>query len=99
MRPAAGLRAGTEIVVGGAQVLAAVVLAPLLRRRYKGWTVSGGRPVPQGGPAVWDLPEGPYEYARGRVDPRSIEWNVPPLARAPDYRAGRPGQPVGAGGR
>ena len=36
-----GLRAGTEIVVGGARVLAASVLAPLLRRRYNRW---GARP-------------------------------------------------------
>ena len=41
VRPAPGLRAGTEIVVGGGQVLAASVLAPLLRRRYNRW---GARP-------------------------------------------------------
>ena len=50
---------------------------------------SGGRPVPQGGPAIWDLPEGPYEYARGRLDPGSIEWNVPPTSRARGRRAVR----------
>jgi hypothetical protein len=34
---AAALRAGAEIVVGGAQVLVVSVAAPLLRRRYNRW--------------------------------------------------------------
>jgi hypothetical protein len=55
------------------------------------WTVSGGRPVPHGGPAIWDLPEGPYQYARGRLDPGSIEWNVPPTSRT---RGRRPAAPA-----
>ena len=58
----------------------------LVRARWstpvEGWTVSGGRPVPRGGPAIWHLPDGPYEYARARVDPTSVEWNVPPPPRA-----------------
>ena len=57
----------------------------LVRARWttpvEGWTMAGGRPVPLGGPAIWDLPDGPYEYARGRVDPGSVEWNVPPTSR------------------
>lgn len=43
-----------------------------------GWTTSGARPLPDGGRAVWHLPEGPYEYGRARVDPRSVAWNVAP---------------------
>jgi hypothetical protein len=64
----------------------------LVRARWttpvEGWTLAGGRPVPQGGPAIWDLPEGPYEYVRARVDPGSIAWNVPPprARRAPTGR-------------
>jgi hypothetical protein len=54
----------------------------LVRARWttpvQGWTTSRDRPVPEGGPAIWHLPEGPYEYARARVDARSLEWNVPP---------------------
>lgn len=54
----------------------------LVRARWTtpvpGWTTAGGRPVPEGGPAIWQLPDGPYEYARARVDARSIAWNVPP---------------------
>jgi hypothetical protein len=41
VRAAAVLAAGTEIVVGGVQVLVVLVLAPLLRRRYNRW---GARP-------------------------------------------------------
>ena len=36
------VKAGTEILAGGAQVLAVLVLAPLLRRRYNRW---GARPA------------------------------------------------------
>ena len=65
----------------------------LVRTRWTtpvpGWTTAGGRPIPEGVTAIWHLPEGPSEYARGRLDPGSIEWNVPPSSRAPGRRAGR----------
>jgi hypothetical protein len=58
----------------------------LVRARWttpvSGWTTAAGRPVPEGGPAIWHLPDGPYEYARARVDPASLSWNVPPSPRA-----------------
>ena len=43
-----------------------------------GWTTSGERPLPDGGRALWHLPEGPYEYGRARVDPRAVAWNSAP---------------------
>ena len=56
----------------------------LVRTRWTtpvpGWSTAGGRPVLTGVSAVWHLPEGPYEYARARVDLRSLAWNVPPSA-------------------
>jgi hypothetical protein len=63
----------------------------LVRARWttpvQGWTTAAGRPVPRGGAAIWHLPEGPYEYARARVDPRSVAWNVPPSARSRGRRS------------
>jgi hypothetical protein len=41
-----------------------------------GWITVGGRELPAGGSAIWHLPEGEYCYARARVDPRTLEWNV-----------------------
>lgn len=43
-----------------------------------GWSLSGERPLPTGGSAVWHLPEGPFVYAEGRFVPESIEYNVAP---------------------
>jgi hypothetical protein len=54
----------------------------LVRARWTtpvdGWTMVRDRPLPLGGRAIWHLPEGPYEYGRGRLDPESVAWNIPP---------------------
>jgi hypothetical protein len=42
------------------------------------WTENGGRAWPGSITAVWQLPEGPWPYAEGRLDPASFASNVPP---------------------
>jgi hypothetical protein len=39
-----------------------------------GWLEHGGRPMPTGGRAVWHLPDGAYEYARGRLVPATVAF-------------------------
>jgi len=41
-----------------------------------GWLERAGRPVPTLGRAVWHLPDGDYEYARGRFVPESLAFDV-----------------------
>jgi len=67
----------------------AALPAGLIRARWTtpvtGWDVTGERPLPAGGSAVWHLPEGPFTYAEGRVLPGSVDCNVAPgvLGRQP----------------
>ena len=46
------------------------------------WTRHGDRPLPDGGPAIWHLDAGPFEYAWGRFDPSSIDRNIAPALHA-----------------
>jgi hypothetical protein len=40
-----------------------------------GWVSVDGRQVPLYARAVWDLPEGRWTYAWGRLDPLAVRWN------------------------
>jgi len=45
----------------------------------EGWTRSpAGRPVPTGGTAAWELPDGDFTYVRGAFVPSSLRVNVAP---------------------
>lgn len=52
----------------------------LMRARWTtpvdGWTRHGHRWIPTGGRAIWHLPDGPYEYARGRFVPGTLRFDV-----------------------
>jgi hypothetical protein len=54
----------------------------LMRARWttpvSGWRELAGRPLPDGGQAVWHLAEGPLPYADFRVKPESVAFNVKP---------------------
>jgi len=42
------------------------------------WVIIDGRPLPERFGAVWHLPDGPLPYVDGRLDPRSVAFNVAP---------------------
>jgi hypothetical protein len=54
----------------------------LLRARWTtpvaGWEVIGGRHLPTGARATWELPQGPFTYADFRAIPGSLAFNLPP---------------------
>lgn len=44
----------------------------------EGWEMIDGHPLPTGGQAVWQLPDGPFPYADFRVLPGSLALDVAP---------------------
>jgi Family of unknown function (DUF6544) len=46
----------------------------------EGWITNGDRLLPSHGRAVWHLESGEFEYASGRFEPTTLEFNVPPSA-------------------
>lgn len=53
------------------------------------WVDPAGRTFSAGGRAVWHLPDGEYEYARGAFVPESLVTDLPPDRAAAAVRAGR----------
>jgi hypothetical protein len=47
----------------------------------EGWITNGERQLPSRGRAVWHLETGEFEYAWGRFEPETLEFNIPPTAQ------------------
>jgi hypothetical protein len=42
------------------------------------WNFRGRQPLPEPGPAIWHLPDGPFSYVEGGVVPATVVYNVRP---------------------
>jgi hypothetical protein len=58
----------------------------------EGWITNGDRRLPSHGRAVWHLETGEFEYAWGRFEPETLEFNVPPTTPARSQRGPAAGQ-------
>jgi hypothetical protein len=58
----------------------------------EGWITNGDRRLPSRGRAVWHLETGEFEYAWGRFEPLTLEFNVPPITRARSPRGPATGE-------
>ncbi|HUA58835.1 MAG TPA: DUF6544 family protein [Verrucomicrobiae bacterium] len=48
------------------------------RSPIAGWQIEGDRPIPVGGRAIWELPDGPFDYAEFKPVRESLAFNVGP---------------------
>ena len=48
------------------------------RTPVEGWQEAQGRRLPTRARAVWHLASGPFPYADFVIDPKQIDFNVPP---------------------
>jgi hypothetical protein len=58
----------------------------------EGWITNGDRLLPSHGRAVWHLETGEFEYAWGRFEPETLEFNVPPTTPARSQRGPATGE-------
>lgn len=58
----------------------------------EGWITNGDRRLPSRGRAIWHLETGEFEYACGRFQPGTLEFNVPPTTNARSPRGPATGQ-------